>query len=81
VIINMRKLETGEGEKRKLIASLDCTIPALDVPVDEARLCFETNFFSIITITQAFTPLLLAFPGDSLIINIGSVAVRMIQRS
>jgi 1-acylglycerone phosphate reductase len=47
-------------------------MPALDVPLDDARACFETNFFAIIAITQAFVPLLI--PAKGLIINIGSVA-------
>ena len=47
-------------------------MPATDVPVDDARACFETNFFGVISITQSFTPLLIASKG--LIINIGSIA-------
>jgi 1-acylglycerone phosphate reductase len=42
------------------------------VPLDEARSCFETNFFGIVAIVQAFAPLLISAQG--LIINIGSVA-------
>lgn len=52
----------------------NCTIPATDVPLEEARLCFETNFFAIIAITQAFTPLLISAAPGSLIVNIGSIA-------
>ncbi|RDW77384.1 hypothetical protein BP6252_05437 [Coleophoma cylindrospora] len=47
-------------------------MPALDVDLDEARACFETNFFAIIALTQTFIPLLIAAKG--LIVNIGSVA-------
>jgi 1-acylglycerone phosphate reductase len=47
-------------------------MPALDVDVDEARRTFEANFFSIVSITKAFTPLLIAAKG--LIVNIGSLA-------
>jgi 1-acylglycerone phosphate reductase len=47
-------------------------MPALDVPLDDARACFETNLFGIIAITQSFIPLLIASKG--LIINIGSLA-------
>ena len=47
-------------------------MPALDMPLDDARGCFETNFFGLIAITQAFSPLLIESKG--LIINIGSVA-------
>ena len=50
----------------------NCTIPALDVDLDDARACFETNFFAVIALTQTFTPLLIRAKG--LILNIGSVA-------
>jgi len=48
------------------------TMPATDIDVDEARKTFETNFFAIVAITQAFMPLLIAAKG--LILNIGSLA-------
>jgi 1-acylglycerone phosphate reductase len=48
------------------------TMPATDIDVDEARKTFETNFFAIVAITQAFIPLLIAAKG--LILNIGSLA-------
>ncbi|TVY27965.1 NADPH-dependent 1-acyldihydroxyacetone phosphate reductase [Lachnellula hyalina] len=54
-------------------AGRNLTLPALDVPLDEARHTFETNFFSIIALTQTFTPLLIS-SSPSLILNIGSVA-------
>lgn len=47
-------------------------MPATDIDVDEARKTFETNFFAIVAITKAFTPLLIAAKG--LILNIGSLA-------
>ena len=51
---------------------MNCTMPALDVPLDDARACFETNVFGVIAITQSFISLLIASKG--LIINIGSLA-------
>jgi len=48
------------------------TLPALDVDLDDARACFETNFIAVVAVTQAFIPQLIAAKG--LIINIGSVA-------
>ncbi|RDL35950.1 uncharacterized protein BP5553_06562 [Venustampulla echinocandica] len=54
-------------------AGRNLTLPALDVPLSEARLTFETNFFAVVAITQAFTPLLIT-ASPSLILNIGSVA-------
>lgn len=47
-------------------------MPATDVDLDEARKTFETNFFAIVAITKAFTPLLIAAKG--LVLNIGSLA-------
>ena len=47
-------------------------MPALDVDLDDARDCFETNFIAVVAITQAFIPQLIAAKG--LIINIGSIA-------
>lgn len=53
------------------------TIPALDVDLDEARHCFETNVFAVMAMCQVFTPLLIKRKG--LIVNIGSLAaVRII---
>lgn len=49
----------------------NCTMPALDVDLDDARDCFETNFFAIVAVVQAFTPLLVKTKG--LILNIGSI--------
>lgn len=51
---------------------LDYTVPAMDVELDEARLTFETNLFSVITMCQTFVPLLIKAKGT--IVQIGSVA-------
>lgn len=59
------------------------TVPALDVSLPEARFTFETNFFAVVALTQAFTPLLITAASKSTstpvpaIINIGSVAAKM----
>ncbi|QSZ31081.1 hypothetical protein DSL72_000642 [Monilinia vaccinii-corymbosi] len=53
-------------------AGRNCTMPALDVDLDDARHCFETNVFGVMAMCQAFTPLLIKQKG--LIVNIGSVA-------
>lgn len=50
----------------------NCTIPALDVDLDDARHCFETNVFAVMAMCQVFTPLLIKQKG--LIVNIGSLA-------
>ncbi len=50
-------------------------MPALDVDLDEARDCFETNLFAVISMTQTFVPLLIQAKGT--ILNIGSMAAIM----
>ncbi|RKF62625.1 NADPH-dependent 1-acyldihydroxyacetone phosphate reductase [Golovinomyces cichoracearum] len=47
-------------------------VPGAEVDLYEARQTFETNFFAVISMTQAFLPLLLESKG--LILNIGSVS-------
>ncbi|KAG0652607.1 Cyclochlorotine biosynthesis T [Hyphodiscus hymeniophilus] len=47
-------------------------LPLLDTDVSEARKMFDLNVFSVIEVTKAFSPLLIASKGT--IINIGSVA-------
>lgn len=44
----------------------------MEVELDEARLTFETNLFSVITMCQTFVPLLIKAKGT--IVQIGSVA-------
>lgn len=44
----------------------------MEVELDEARLTFETNFFSVISMCQTFLPLLIKAQGT--IIQIGSIA-------
>lgn len=70
--IAVEKLTGGKLDILVNNAGRNCTMPALDVDLNDARACFETNFFSIIQITQTFTPLLISSKG--LILNIGSVA-------
>ncbi len=50
-------------------------MPALDVDLDEARDCFETNLFAVMSMTQTFIPLLIRTKGT--IVNIGSNAAVM----
>lgn len=55
-----------------ILISKDHTVPALDVDIDEARSTFETNFFAVISMVQAFIPLLIQAKGT--IVQTGSVA-------
>jgi 1-acylglycerone phosphate reductase len=53
-------------------AGRNYTVPATEVDLGEARKTFETNFFAVISICQAFLPLLMKAKGT--IVMIGSVA-------
>lgn len=44
----------------------------MDVDLQEARALFETNFFAVITMCQAFLPLLMEAKGT--VVQIGSVS-------
>jgi hypothetical protein len=44
----------------------------MEVDLDEARLTFETNFISVISMCQTFLPLLMKAKGT--IVQIGSIA-------
>ncbi|EEP77759.1 conserved hypothetical protein [Uncinocarpus reesii 1704] len=59
---------------QSLFAVTKCyyTVPALDVDLNEARQVFETNFFGVIMMCQAFAPLLIEAQGT--IVQIGSLA-------
>lgn len=48
------------------------TMPATDMAVATARAVYETNVFSVMALTSAFTPLLV--PTRGLIINISSIS-------
>ncbi len=50
-------------------------MPLLDSDVSVAKKMFEVNVFAVVTVTQAFAPLLIASKGT--IINIGSVLGKM----
>ncbi|KAG4423836.1 hypothetical protein IFR04_002981 [Cadophora malorum] len=70
--MQVEKLTGGKLDILINNAGRNCTMPALEVDLDDARGCFETNLFAVIAITQSFTPFLIASKG--LILNIGSVA-------
>jgi len=53
-------------------AGRNYTVPAVEVDIEEVRLTFETNVFSVIRMCQAFSPLLIEAKGH--IVQIGSVA-------
>lgn len=56
-------------------AGTNLTIPALDVNLDDARKCLETNFFAVVRLVQVFSPLLMNAKGT--IVMVGSLAAEM----
>jgi 1-acylglycerone phosphate reductase len=53
------------------------TMPLLDADLDVARQVFDLNVFSVLAVTQAFAPSLIAAKGK--VLNIGSIVGRMAQ--
>jgi NAD(P)-dependent dehydrogenase (short-subunit alcohol dehydrogenase family) len=48
--------------------------PALDTSIDEAKRLFDVNFWGVLTVTQAFMPLLLAAKNGSTLVNVCSIS-------
>ena len=48
------------------------TMPVADVDVDRARALFDVNFWAVVTVTQAFLPLLMKSKKGGLVVNNGS---------
>lgn len=72
-------IETKTGGKLDVLvnnAGADCTIPLLDVPIEEAKALFDLNFWAVLALTQAFAPMLIKAGGT--VVNINSVAAKMI---
>lgn len=57
-------------------AGADCTMPLLDVSIEEAKALFELNVWAVLALTQAFAPILVRARGT--VVNINSVAAKMI---
>jgi 1-acylglycerone phosphate reductase len=56
-------------------AGMGIDLPALDVPVDEGKRLFETNFWGTVRMCQVFAPLVIEAKGA--IVNVGSVLGEM----
>lgn len=54
---------------------LGYTMPLLDANINAVRELYELNVFSVLAVTQAFTPSLIAAKGK--VINIGFIVHRM----
>lgn len=57
-------------------AGADCTMPLLDVSLEEAKALYDLNVWGVLALTQAFAPMLIKARGT--IVNINSVAAQMI---
>lgn len=53
-------------------AGTSCTFPAIDLKIEDAKQCYDVNFFGVIRVTNAAISLLKASKGT--IVNTGSVA-------
>ncbi|KAI1263147.1 putative short-chain dehydrogenase/reductase [Xylariaceae sp. FL1019] len=53
-------------------AGADFVVPFLDVSIDEAKRLYDVNVFSIISVTQAFAPMLIKSRGC--VVNMSSIA-------
>lgn len=57
-------------------AGADCTMPLLDVSLEEAKALYDLNVWAVLALTQAFAPMLIKARGT--IVNINSVTAQMI---
>lgn len=66
--------KTGDGKLKHLVnnAGAGFVSPILDVDVEGAKEVFETNFWGLLRVTQAFAPLVIGEKGC--IVNVGSSA-------
>lgn len=57
-------------------AGADCTMPLLDVSLEEAKALYDLNVWAVLALTQAFAPMLIKATGT--IVNIDSGAAHLI---
>ncbi|KAF2107813.1 NADPH-dependent 1-acyldihydroxyacetone phosphate reductase [Lophiotrema nucula] len=71
----VKQVEVKSGGKLDVLvnnAGVLFVMPALDVDIEEARAVFETNYWGVLRVVQAFAPLVIAAKGS--ILNVGSGA-------
>jgi len=74
----VQKLQALTGNRLDILvnnAGEGYNMPVVDSDLDKVRKVFELNVFSIITVTHAFLPLLVATPGAKVVNNISVVGV------
>lgn len=71
-VINLIKEQTGRLDILFNNAGTSCTFPVTDLKLEDAKSCFDVNFFGVIQVTQAAIPLLKETKGT--IVQTGSVA-------
>ncbi|KAJ5273981.1 hypothetical protein N7478_009106 [Penicillium angulare] len=69
--LEVDNLESVKACYAEVETRLDYTVPAMEVELEEARLTFEVNLFSVINMCQTFMPLLINAKGT--IVQVGSV--------
>lgn len=72
-------IETKTGGKLDVLvnnAGADCTMPLLDVSLEEAKALYDLNVWAVLALTQAFAPMLVKARGT--VVNINSVAAKLI---
>lgn len=76
-VAEVSKLTGGSLDAFVHNAGVMCSMPLVDVGLDQVRKTFETNAFAIISLSQAFLPLLLKSNKDSggqaMIVNNSSI--------
>jgi len=70
-----KEVEALTGGKLDMLinnAGRRCTMPAVDLDIDDVEACFRTNVFGVMRMCKAFAPLVIAAKGT--IVQIGSIA-------
>ena len=77
VVKEVEKLTGGKLDFLVNNAGIGYTKPLLDADLKVAKDVFDLNFFSVLAVTQAFAPQIIAAKGK--VINIGSIVGKMAQ--
>ncbi|KAJ4422784.1 hypothetical protein N0V82_002563 [Gnomoniopsis sp. IMI 355080] len=75
----LQYIKTKTGGKLDVLvnnAGADCTMPLLDVSLEEAKALYDLNVWAVLALTQAFVPMLIKARGT--VVNINSVGAQMI---
>ncbi|KOC12387.1 oxidoreductase, short-chain dehydrogenase/reductase family [Aspergillus flavus AF70] len=76
-VITVRQDLFSHGDSLDVLinnAGQSLVYPALDTSIDEAKRLFDVNLGGVLTVTQAFMPLLLAAKNGSTLVNVRSIS-------